>query len=108
MFATAQAFFEHLIDYAGMFPPARLPMREALRNYALLSSSPEAWMLGRFVCPAAQLGDLLALIRAENDVPALLAVAALGRGGGDVDEFTTHLDADLRDIVTFRAGIGSG
>jgi hypothetical protein len=107
MLATARAFLEHLIDYAGMFPPARLPLRDALRNYAQLAATPDSWMLGRFVCPAPQLDELLALIRDEN-APPLLAVAALGRGGHDADEFATQLDADLRDIMSFRATIGSG
>jgi hypothetical protein len=107
MLPTARAFLEHLIDYAGMFPPARLPMRDAYRHYAELASGPEAWMLGRFVCPAAQLGDLLAIAQSDGALPNL-DVAALGRGGIDAAACITHLDLDVRDVTSFRAGIGAG
>ena len=80
MLATARAFLEHLIDYAGMFPPARLPMSDAYRQYVGLAAASESWMLGRFVCPAAKLGDLLALAQTD-DALTTLGVAALGRGG---------------------------
>jgi hypothetical protein len=43
-----------LIDYAGVFPPAALPLEQALANYERYRASPEAWMLGRFVLPVGQ------------------------------------------------------
>lgn len=46
------------VDYAGMFPPARLPQEEAVAEYARFRSSPCSWMLGRFVAPAARLREL--------------------------------------------------
>jgi hypothetical protein len=44
-----------LVDYAGLFPPAALTMESAVRQYAAYSASDQAWMLGRFVVPAAHL-----------------------------------------------------
>ena len=41
MLESIQAFMEHLIDYAGMFPPARLPLAEALRHYTQLRATPD-------------------------------------------------------------------
>jgi len=105
MLTAVRAFLEHLIDYAGMFPPARLPMREALRHYTQLAATPESWMLGRFVCPAAQLGELLALVNSDG-APPDLAVTALGRGGRDFIEFLNNLDADLEAIGIFREEMG--
>jgi len=43
------------IDYAGLFPPAGLPMSEAVINYAMYRNSNYSWMLGRFVLSVAQL-----------------------------------------------------
>jgi hypothetical protein len=106
MLATARFFFENLIDYAGMFPPARLSMPEALRQYMHLASTPESWMLGRFVCPAAQLDEFQAqVITAGISRPP--NVAALGRGGRDAVEFANNLDADLKAIGGFRAEQGT-
>jgi hypothetical protein len=52
------ALLANLIDYAGLFPPASLPLAAALANYRRYRSSDRAWMLGRFVLPAAQVPDL--------------------------------------------------
>jgi len=48
-----------LIDYAGLFPPAGLTMRSAVRNYATYRRSPQAWMLGRFIVPASRLPEFI-------------------------------------------------
>jgi hypothetical protein len=49
---------ERLIDHAPMFPPARLPLPEALEDHRAARASDESWMLARFVCPASALADL--------------------------------------------------
>jgi hypothetical protein len=46
-----------LIDYAGIFPPASLSMRAAVRNYAQYARGGQAWALGRFILPAARLPE---------------------------------------------------
>lgn len=51
-------FMTELIDYAGLFPPAALPLSEAIRNYSSYISSSDSWMLGPFVIPAARLNEL--------------------------------------------------
>jgi len=55
---SARALLAGLVDYAGLFPPAALPMDEAVAEYARWRRSPEAFMLGRFVAPAARLVEL--------------------------------------------------
>jgi hypothetical protein len=56
--SSLQALLERLVDYAGLFPPATLSMREAVANFASYRASPDAWMLGRFVVPIARLDEL--------------------------------------------------
>jgi hypothetical protein len=53
-----RALLENLIDYAGLFPPASLPLDRALANYRCYSSGDNNWMLGRFVVTSAQVPDL--------------------------------------------------
>lgn len=55
---AAKALTQGLIDYAGLFPPASLPMPEAIENFARYLRGSQAPMLGRFVCPAARLNEL--------------------------------------------------
>ena len=50
-----------LVDYAGLFPPAELPMARAVENYAQYRKGPYAWMLGRFVLPVSLLTEFKAL-----------------------------------------------
>lgn len=52
-----------LVDYAGLFPPAALPMAEAVANYASYHRSADAWALGRFVVTAARLAEFEAAAR---------------------------------------------
>ena len=49
---------ERLIDHAPMFPPARLPLDEALEDHRRARASEESWMLARFVAPAAVVDQL--------------------------------------------------
>jgi hypothetical protein len=69
---------ERLIDHAPMFPPARLPLPEALEDHRAARASDESWMLARFVCPASTLHELprgLSLSAVVDGVPDSLDVA---------------------------------
>jgi hypothetical protein len=92
MNASLRALLTGLIDYAGLFPPAQLPLDQALQNDAAYRASPDAWMLGRFVCPAARLKDLTAF-------PPLSVV---GRGGATAKDFQAGLQQDREDIAALR------
>lgn len=47
-----------LIDYAGLYPPASLDVRSAVRNYFAYRESPHASALGRFIVDLARLHEL--------------------------------------------------
>lgn len=95
------ALLGELIDYAGLFPPAKLPLDESIRNYARYRTSPEAWMLGRFICPASRLGELDAFADLFTAAPPF-RFSVLGRGGDDHASFTAGFDADLAEIAAFH------
>jgi len=102
MLASVRALLSGIIDYAGMFPPAKLPLDEAIRNYARYRTEPESWMLGRFVCPAARLGELAPYLEELFLAGPPLTISALGRGGNTQAEFLTGLQEDLQIIGDFR------
>jgi hypothetical protein len=59
MLARAQEeLLAGLIDYAGLFPPAALSMEEAVRNYDAYRRGEYAWILGRFIVPAARVAEV--------------------------------------------------
>jgi hypothetical protein len=47
--------FHRLIDYAGLFPPAKLAMPDAADEYRHAREGGYEWMLGRFIAPASAL-----------------------------------------------------
>jgi hypothetical protein len=56
--SAARALFSGLIDHAPLFPPASLPLEEALEDHWRALASPHSWMVARFVCPASRLAEL--------------------------------------------------
>ena len=106
MHASVRALLSRIIDYAGLFPPAKLPLEDALGNYLRhRKESPHRWMLGRFVCPTARLQDLLTLARTHPDA-SLLSVTGLGRQGSKVSEIVPLIRADVQAIQDFRCAWG--
>lgn len=83
-----------LIDYAGLFPPASLSMPKAVENYLRYRTSPQAWMLGRFVVPASRLDEFEACMEAQAPVP----ISALAG---------TNLESDVARISQSRFPIDS-
>jgi len=82
---AAQVLLDGIIDYAGLFPPASLSLREAVRNYAHYRAGGDGWMLGRFVCPASSLEEFShvadpLLPRDAGAIPWRLTIV----GSGDV------------------------
>jgi hypothetical protein len=101
MSASLRALLSGILDYAGLFPPARLALEPAIRNYARYCREPEGWMLGCFVCPAARLGELSPLVGEHFGSGPPLALAVLGRGGNTEAEFREGLTADLQALAAF-------
>jgi hypothetical protein len=97
--ASLRAFMAHLIDYAGLFPPAALPLEPAVATFLAYRRGPDVGMLGHFICPAARLAELGRLVPpAEGPIP----VAALGRKCA-ADEFRAGLADDLAHVAAARA-----
>ena len=83
------------IDYAGLFPPAALPMDRAIEEYLQYRRSPDAWALGHLIAPASRLDELLAAL--PNSASDVTVSATIG----------SDLDADHLGIDRFnQAGAG--
>jgi hypothetical protein len=52
------ALLGELIDHAPLFPPASLPLDEALAEHDRARAGEHAWILRRFVAPASTLAEL--------------------------------------------------
>lgn len=64
-----RALLSGLVDYAGLFPPAKLDMEPAVANYGAYRRGPYRWMLGRFVVPLGRLDELAAVVSEQGLLP---------------------------------------
>jgi len=106
---SIRILLSQIIDYAGLFPPAQLAMPDAVLNYATYRKSNYAWMLGRFVVPAARLGEFTEVARefvSRDGEQWHLAVVA----GEDINETLRAITAFnetnagiVADVVEVRA-----
>jgi len=91
--ATARALMAGAVDYAGLFPPAQLPLAGALAEYRRALAGADAWMLGRFIVPAVQLSALAdAVVRDAHD----------GRGWTVSAIVREHMDEDAAAVQAFN------
>ncbi len=62
MLASLKTLVSAIVDYAGLFPPAKLDLRSSMQHYAQSAATPDCWMLSRFVLPAARLEELYTIV----------------------------------------------
>lgn len=100
-----RALLSGSIDYAGLFPPATLPLEAALENYAAYIRSPDAWMLGAFVLPVTKFEDAAASL-SQFDGAHRLRISALGTKPDNGATFPPALNAAKKAITSFNAQHG--
>jgi len=103
---TPHALFSEIIDYAGLFPPARLPMNKAWSCFLGHRAGGDGWLVARFVCPATWLDQLAPLLVAEAAGGPQVRVAVLGTGGDDAPTFAAALERDLASMTAFADRVG--
>ncbi|HLI98035.1 MAG TPA: hypothetical protein VKT72_18355 [Candidatus Baltobacteraceae bacterium] len=96
--AAARAAFTQLVDYAGLFPPAKLEMAPSLAEYVWAREGPFAWMLGRFIVPASRISELLAALQPGAPVPLSVIVDA----GADPRAWLARAQQTLAVLAALR------
>jgi len=95
---SLRVLLDSMIDYAGLYPPASLSMPDAVRKYESYRESEQAWMLGRFVVPAVQLGEV------PIEIPVTALAAPSDFPDVDVIETKASSAADIELIARNRGG----
>ena len=93
MSLSLRALLHGIIDYAGLFPPASLPLDETVLAYSRHRRGPHSWALGRLVVPALRLPELYAvavpeLTPAYKELPIMQKI--------DIVDFTVAHEFALR------------
>lgn len=66
------------VDYAGLFPPSKVSMETAVRNYADYLKSEHAWMLGRFILPVSDLEKFAVAQKSVESIPEAWRLSVTG------------------------------
>lgn len=98
---SIKAFMNGLIDYAGLFPPARLPLDQAINNFLNYQQCDDSWMLGTFIIPAESLKDLEQLVT-KLQSHKQLQLSVTGGKSESFDNCLASFEADLQKIAHFR------
>jgi len=119
---SIRALLEGAVDYAGLFPPAKLDMETAVRNYAAYRAGEYAWALGRLIVPVSRLTEFdraIAEIRTGDVEPwklsalvgpkvqeEIASVLDFNKSHGDVATIeTVELKADTAEDVEAAAKV---
>jgi len=62
---SLQTLLREIIDYAGLYPPAGLPLPEVVSNFAGYRQHPAAWMLARLIIPVNRLSEFAETARSS-------------------------------------------
>ena len=100
MSALARELLTGIIDYAGLFPPAKLTMAEAVAAYRRYRKGSESWIIDKFLCPAGRLAELCPQL--QGDGGDIFNVGVIGSGGADLDAFQTGLENDADSMSRFE------
>jgi hypothetical protein len=91
---AVRSAFERIVDYAGLFPPAQLPLGEAVAEYERERKGGYAWMLGRFVVPVARIVELDSLLEDSVTVPAAVLL-----NGGTLVSRSAHVKPERCEVA---------
>lgn len=94
------------VDYAGLFPPASLPMTESIAEYARTRSGCQSWMLGRLVAPATRLRELqigIAKLPAQADSWPVSATASNAAEAAQAADFSAAVQPSGASLIAVKS-----
>jgi hypothetical protein len=105
---SLKPFLAGLIDYAGLFPPANLSLKQAYTNFRSYLNGDDSWMLARFIVPAARLSDFSTELSSTSITESRLdfRCSVLGAAIKQSTRLEDLLATDLQSILTFRNTFG--
>lgn len=104
MNGVMRSMLEGVIDYAGLFPPARLPMGDALKEYLEIVHGPDKWLVDRFACPSGKLQDLTIELTDHPDEP-FVPLAVIGSGQADHKHWRHGIEHDALEMTKFQGAV---
>lgn len=100
MRSVLRSLLSQAIDYAGIFPPAKLDIPTSVENYLRYKHGPESWILGRFVCSTGKLPELAREL-AEHPEEPFIPVAVIAQTSTDRHSWEVALGHDANGMNRF-------
>jgi hypothetical protein len=104
MNAALRAMLEGVIDYAGLFPPAKLPLTDAVEEYLGVIHGSDKWIVDRFACPVGKLADL-AIELTEHPEEPFVPVAVIGTLQPDHKHWKHGIEHDAAEMAKFQSAV---
>jgi hypothetical protein len=104
MNVALRAMLEGVIDYAGLFPPAKLPLTDAVEEYLGIIHGSDKWIVDRFACPVGKLADL-AVELIEHPEEPFVPVAVIGTTQPDHKHWKHGIEHDAAEMAKFQAAV---
>ncbi|HSP33732.1 MAG TPA: hypothetical protein VLU46_05390 [Thermoanaerobaculia bacterium] len=102
---SIRILLDTLIDYAGTFPPASLPLDEAVRKYDEYRNGAYAWALGRFVVKAADVAKVpvdfpLSVVAGYDAIPETYVVEVKADSAEEIDVIHQQMSKQMIYVET--------
>lgn len=108
MKGSLDALMSAAIDYAGMFPPAKLALADAVSEYLDLRSGANSWIVDHFVVGSSKLVELEAELRlqaSQRDKMPAVTLSLVGSPLEDGASASKTLDRDIARIQDSTAKV---
>ena len=106
MKSSFKQFMTGIMDYAGLFPPAKLNMSNAVSNFSKYQFDADDWMLARFICPANRLPEFGQEFRNLARPYTLWKMSVLAGRGVTHEEYFSSFDQDILNLSRFNESFG--
>src|SRR5579862_2385485 len=104
MNGALRSMLEGVIDYAGLFPPAKLALPDAVEEYLGIIHGPDKWIVDRFACPVGKLADLSVELTEHPDEP-FVPVAVIGTNPADRKHWKHSIEHDAAEMTRFQRSV---
>lgn len=84
MLRAVETLLSGILDYAGLFPPAKLEMQTAIANYIQSQQGTDRWMVARFVLPISRLDEFSILLSTRVSQCGSLSVILTGKNESEL------------------------
>ena len=99
-------FMHELLDYAGLFPPAKLTLQESLLNYSSYTKHIQKNWLGKFILPSNKIAECIEIMLDQKIFKsnnAFLKFSIILNSCEKFNDFNKIIDNDLKSIYQLKS-----